>query len=273
MRAFLGQHLPLTTFIRDCHITRLTATIPVLTSSSDPVLDRLPLALVSGLQLAHQRKIKISRGDAIVDPGRPRNAIYFISEGWAISKLSIATGNTQIVDILGPGSIAELTSLNDQSAEGYSTVALQNIFVYRIEIDTLLRLCAKDEALTAWLFETLASHTRRAYRHLTALGQLSARQRLAFAMLKMIDVAEQTDPSSIGKTVHLPMTQEEIGNMLGLTNVSISKLMSAFRKEGLIDYARNRIIVHDAAALSQICGMRLESDYTDAEPTRLVANL
>lgn len=273
MQAFLDQHLPLTTFIRDCHITRLTATIPVLTSSSDPVLGRLPPALVSGLQLASQRRIKIARGDAIVDTGYPRNAIYLISEGWAVSKLSIETGNTQIIDILGPGSIAEMTSLNDQSAEGYSTVALQTVSVYRIEIDTLLRLCAQDETLTAWLFETLAGHTRRAYRHLTTLGQLSARQRLAFAMLKIIDVAQQTDPSSVGKTVHLPMTQEEIGNMLGLTNVSISKLMSAFRREELIDYARNRIIVQDVAALSQICGMRLESDYTDAEPTRLVANL
>lgn len=248
-------------------------TIPVLNPNSDPVLGRLPHTLVSGLHLARQRRIKIARGDTIVDAGRPHNAIYLISEGWAVSRLSIKTGDTQILDILGPGSMAEMTSLGHQGADGYSTIALQDMSAYRIEIDTLLRLCANDEALTIWLFETLSRHTRRAYRHLTTLGQLSARQRLAFAMLKIIDVAQQSDPSAVGKTVQLPMTQEEIGNMLGLTNVSISKLMSAFRKEGLIDYARNRIIVHDVPALSQICGMRLELDDTGTEPTRLVANL
>ena len=77
-------------------------------------------------------------------------------------------------------------------------------------------------------------------------------------MLRIIDVAQQTGETAIDRTIRLPMTQEEIGNMLGLTNVSISKLMSAFRKEGLIDYGRNRITVRDVDALSQICGMSLE---------------
>lgn len=246
-----------------------------MTSSSDPVLGHLPPALVSELQLSRQHRIKIARGDAIVGSARPRprSAIYYISEGWAVSRLSIKTGDTQILDILGPGSIAEMINLGNQGGESYSTIALQDMSAYRIEVGTLMRLCTKDEALIAWLFETLSRHTRRAYRHLTTLGQLSARKRLAFAMLKIIDVAQQIDPSAIGKTIQLPMTQEEIGNMLGLTNVSISKLMSAFRKEGLIDYARNRIIVHDVVALSEICGMCLESDCTDAASTRLVANL
>lgn len=54
------------------------------------------------------------------------------------------------------------------------------------------------------------------------------------------------------------MTQDDIGNMLGLTNVSISKLMSAFRKDGLIDYSRNRIVIKNVEALSEICGMEME---------------
>ncbi|MEM7727646.1 MAG: Crp/Fnr family transcriptional regulator [Pseudomonadota bacterium] len=232
---------------------------------NDPVLDRLPSALVEGLQLSKHRRSDIGRGRSIIADGRPVTAVFLISEGYAVSKMSIDTGDTQILDILGPGSFAGLSQL-DEIGSDFSAIALQDAKAYRIDIDTLQHVCAGDEALSRWLAETLARQTQRTQRHLTALGQLPARGRLAFVMLRILDVAQQMGETALHKTIRLPMTQEEIGNMLGLTNVSISKLMSAFRKEGLIDYGRNRIVVHDAEALSEICGMQLEEIV--AMPTR-----
>lgn len=228
------------------------------TPSSDPVLDRLPAALVTGLTLSKHRRSSIERGRSIIADGRPVSAVYLVSEGWAVSRMSIGTGDTQILDILGPGSFAGISRLDDQASENYSVISLQNVNAYRIETQELKSLCSQNASLALWLSETQARQGRRAQRHLAALGQLPARGRLAFAMLRILDIAQQMGESAVHKTIRLPMTQEEIGNMLGLTNVSISKLMSTFRKEGLIDYGRNRIVVHDVDALSKICGMGLE---------------
>jgi CRP-like cAMP-binding protein len=228
------------------------------TYHSDPVLDRLPAALVEALQLSRHRRSDISRGRSIIAEGQSVTAVFLISEGWAVSKMSIDTGDTQILDILGPGSFAGLTQLDDASSDDFSAIALQNVKAYRIEIADLQAACSKDETLSRWLAEALSRQALRTQRHLTALGQLPARGRLAFAMLRILDVAQQSGENALNKTIRLPMTQEEIGNMLGLTNVSISKLMSSFRKEGLIDYGRNRIVVQNAEALSEICGMDLE---------------
>jgi hypothetical protein len=35
-------------------------------------------------------------------------------------------------------------------------------------------------------------------------------------------------------------------------------MMTALRNEGLIDYSRNRFVIKDVAALSDICGMEPE---------------
>ncbi|GLQ20454.1 Crp/Fnr family transcriptional regulator [Algimonas porphyrae] len=228
------------------------------THQTDPVLSTLPEELVAGLPLSRHRLATIDRGRSIIASGQTLDAVYLIAEGWAVSKLSIETGDTQILDILGPGSIAGITRLTSLNQDDYAAIALQNVRAYRIEIDQLQALCAQDEKLSQWLNRALSHQSQRMQRHITALGQLPARGRLAFAMLRIVEVARQAGVSGVDETIRLPMTQEEIGNMLGLTNVSISKLMSAFRKEGLIDYGRNRIIVRDIDALSEICGMSLD---------------
>ena len=232
---------------------------PYRDANADPVLDTLPDALIEALELSRHRRVDIPRGRSMIASGSDVDSVFLISEGWAVARLRIDTGDTQILDILGPASFAGLSRLEDAPNPGYSAIALQDVLAYRIEIDALLTACKRDPELGQWLVDLQSRQAKRAQRHITALGRLSARGRLAFAMLRIIDVAQQVGGSKIDTQIRLPMTQEEIGNMLGLTNVSISKLMSAFRKEGLIDYGRNRVLVHDVEALSAECGMTLET--------------
>lgn len=224
----------------------------------DPVLRRLPALLISELNLSNELVSTIDSGFGMIGDGQSSNQVFLISDGWAVSKMSINTGDTQIMDILGPGSFVGINRLNDTSLDNYSAIALQEMRAYKVDTEVLRSVCSKNETLSRWLSNLMARQTQRAHRHLTALGQLPARGRLAFMMLRVLDVAQQTGHSSAGKAIRLPMTQNEIGNMLGLTNVSISKMMSTLRKDGLIDYGRNRIVVHDVKALSEICGMEME---------------
>lgn len=227
-------------------------------SSSDPVLRTLPSALIQGLNLTERNRQIVSRGRSIIaDGSRPASA-FLISDGWAVSKLSIASGDTQIVDLMGPGSFAGLSRIRSSGFSNSSVIALQDVSLYPINLRVLEDLAGRDEAVSQWLSYQLAHQIERSHVHIAALGQLPARGRLAFAMLRILDVVQQQGQPMAGRPIRLPMTQEEIGNMLGLTNVSISKLMSAFRKEGLIEYGRNRIVVKDVDALSEICGVQPE---------------
>ena len=238
--------------------------LEALPQFDDPILAGLPPALVRALHLSRYRRTQIGRGRSMIATGQDVETIYLISEGWAVARLKIETGDTQILDILGPGSLAGLSRLEDAPNPGYSAIALQEVQAYPIPISALLDACQQDETLMQWFTDMQSRQAKRSQRHIAALGLLPARGRLAFAMLRIIDVAQQNGTAAVDTQIRLPMTQEEIGNMLGLTNVSISKLMSAFRKEGWIDYGRNRILVHDVAALSEICGMRLETELARA---------
>lgn len=224
----------------------------------DPILGLLPAALIDALDLSEKHLTTIEQGHHSVEGGAILDAIFLIVDGWATAKMEIKTGDTQILEIFGPGSIAGLCRLDEAGLVEYSITALQSVQAYRMDIDALTLVCSNNEYLSRWLSNLLVRQTQRSHRHLTALGQLPARGRLAFVMLRILTVAQQMGQSIDGHPIPLPMTQDSIGNMLGLTNVSVSKIMTEFRKGGLIDYSRNRIVIKNVTALSDICGMTPE---------------
>ena len=215
----------------------------------------LPASLVHGLDLSGRDRQTVPRGRSIIADGASPSSAFLIHEGWAVSKLSIGSGETQIIDLHGPGSLFGLNQFAQTRLSGFSETALEEVSLYALNLKALTELAGRDPDTSRWLIEKLSNQNQHQQIHTAVLGQLPARGRLAFAMLKILDVAQQQGQKMVDKPIRLPMTQEEIGNMLGLTNVSISKLMSAFRRDGLIDYGRNRVVVKDVEALSKICGV------------------
>jgi CRP-like cAMP-binding protein len=225
---------------------------------TDPVLHVLPTALIDALDLSADHLTVIEPGHHPVGGGSALDAVFLIADGWATSKMKIKTGDSQVLEIFGRGSIAGLCRLDDVNLAEYSITTLQQVYAYKMDVGALTSACSTDEDLSRWLSNLLVRQSQRTQRHLTASGQLPARGRLAFVMLRILAVAQQMGQSLNGQAITLPMTQDIIGNMLGLTNVSVSKIMTSFRKEGLIDYSRNRFVIKNVAALSEICGMMPE---------------
>jgi CRP-like cAMP-binding protein len=228
-----------------------------MTSGQKTLELTLPKSLVDHLCLDQTAPLFVGKGQTIIAEHKPVNALFLIVQGWATARLSIGTGNTQILGVLGAGSLAGLPLFGQSSSDNYSVAALQDSYMYKLNADEIKRAASEDEDVWLWLSRSLTREARCLQHQVTALGQHPARGRLAFALLQFLAVAQQQGETAVGQTINLPMTQEDIGNMTGLTNVSISKLMVAFRQEGLIDYGRGRFIIRDVAGLESLCGMSL----------------
>ena len=52
----------------------------------------------------------------------------------------------------------------------------------------------------------------------------------------------------------LPLKQEVLGQLLGLTNVSVSKAFSTLRREDILSYDKNRVVTfHDIEECLEYC--------------------
>ena len=114
----------------------------------------------------------------------------------------------------------------------------------------LLALSARDQAIHMDLIR--------------AIGCLSAVERVGFMLLTWLMRLRIT--GDVNKTtINCPMTQTEMGDLIGLTNVSVSKAMSTLESEGFLKRDANSltlVAIDDLIAVTQFEDRYGELDTT-----------
>ena len=95
----------------------------------------------------------------------------------------------------------------------------------------------------------LAEDERRLHNWVIALGRGRAVERIATLMLDFRGRLTQAGLVN-GDQFSLPMTQEQIGDHLGLTLVHVNRTLKRLREEGVLTVAHGRAQIHDVEALA-----------------------
>lgn len=188
--------------------------------------DRALIARLEEAERPHGRHEDICR------PGDPVTDLYVVKEGWLYSYLEMPDGRRQIVRIHHPGDIVGLPEIAyPEAVTGLRSVgpgllcpfprtALDEIFVRSPRLTALLlTLALREHAMLADL--------------LRANSRLSARERMAYLICELTARLRVTNPD-LGDTLPLPLSQTEIADHLGLTNVYVSKTITAMVRDDLL---------------------------------------
>jgi len=187
-------------------------------------------AEMDALDTLEARPRVILRGRAIDGSGQP--GFYVLRSGWAASGISLADGRRQIACIHLPGDL--LGMLDHTRGAGVDVLsALTDVEVGTIDRGALARLFEAHPRLGALLL--LQAHRERLSLNdrLAAVGRTDAKARLAGLILDLASRQRALDPS-LGATMPMPLTQEEIGDALGLTAVHVNRMMRQLAEAGLI---------------------------------------
>ena len=76
--------------------------------------------------------------------------------------------------------------------------------------------------------------------------------RLAKKLLEL--AASHGVPRPDGVLLDLPLTQEELANMLGVTRESVNRHLSSLRRQGAVSREGRRFLIRDAEALRRYIG-------------------
>jgi CRP-like cAMP-binding protein len=87
-------------------------------------------------------------------------------------------------------------------------------------------------------------------RRLVDIGRRSAIGRVAQLILEIEDRLGERDQVRDG-AFHFPMRQEHMADALGLTTVYVNRTLDRLRKEGVIDFKRDRMKIINRALLLQ----------------------
>ncbi len=85
---------------------------------------------------------------------------------------------------------------------------------------------------------------------LVNLARRSAKQKLAHFILEVYQRLRQTGPEG-GCQMRLPMSQELLADLLGLSPVHVSRTFTALSEDGLVHRDRHRLTIPDLQTLAR----------------------
>ncbi|MBE3025099.1 transcriptional regulator [Janthinobacterium sp. BJB1] len=172
----------------------------------------------------------VERNELLLRVGEPFHCLYIIHGGQFKTFRDNAHGKQHVMgfhmagEILGMSAIS--TGIHDSNA-----MALEDSEVCEVPFAQLQMLCASIPALQQHFHRLLSEEINRDQRVMRFLGS-SAELRFATFLLDLSSRFAARGYSRHDFTVL--MSREDIGNYIGLTMESVSRLMSKFRRQGWI---------------------------------------
>lgn len=193
------------------------------------------------------RKQPYQKGQSLFQQNDKLKSLYAIRSGSFKSFTVTPDGKEQITAFHLPG---EIIGFDGISTEVHETVAqaLETSMVCEIPFATLDTLSDSMPALRRQLLKLMSSEIKQDQELLLLLNQRTAEQRLAYFLFSL---AKRFDTRGYsGKEYRLTMTRGEIGNYLGLTVETISRLISKLKDDKIISVDGKLITVLDEDALA-----------------------
>jgi CRP-like cAMP-binding protein len=175
-----------------------------------------------------------------------------VKDGWLQSSVLLGNGGRQIMRVNLPGDLVGLPVLAFQEAPE-TVAALSDAIVCPFDRDRLADLFQEHPRLSALLFTLVVAERASLADRLASIGRTSAKARVA-ALLADIFARMRLVEGPATRTVHVPLTQEEIGDATGLTAVHVNRMIRHLVEDGIIERSGNTITLLDEQRLAAQAG-------------------
>ena len=196
-----------------------------------------------------RRNNTVPKGAALYHAGSPFRGVIAVRSGSAKLVALDRNGNEYIVDFVLPG---ELLGFDGFSTERYRCTAIALESVNYCELPTQqLEVLARDTPSLAQVLLQRSGYQFDASVEKMVLSRKNADERVASFI---IHISERLRLRGYASTeLRLSMSREEIGNYLGITHETVSRLLHQFQAQGLINVKSKQLTLIDRAGLYRYC--------------------
>lgn len=191
-----------------------------------------------------------SKGAILYEEGEKSTGVYVILGGRAKLSVNSSQGKTLVVGFFGSGTILGLAAAILGRTHGATAEIMRPtkvLFVSRKELVREMQGNATAARQAAELVSEACYFILSKLR-VIELSQ-SAGQKVARCLLGLL--AHNTSPGG-ETTAKLDLSQETIAQMVGLSRETVTRLLSRFRRERILDWKRSGLVIRDRSALEKL---------------------
>ena len=232
--------------------------------NSCPIRHRAVCARCESDELARLEQMKYYRsfqaGQTVIWSGDRMDFVASVVSGIATLTQTMEDGRRQMVGLLLP---SDFVGRPGRSTAAYDVTATTDLVMCCFRKKPFEELILSTPHISQRLLEMTLDELDAAREWMLLLGRKTAREKIAslLAIIARRDVS--LNPRSKGPIVFdLPLTREEMADYLGLTLETVSRQVSALRRDGVISLEGKRhVTVDDFDRLLEVAGDDTDGGY------------
>jgi CRP/FNR family transcriptional regulator len=213
-------------------------------------------------RIAHGRQIidatfdqsaprRVPAGTRIFGPESSGDPVHRLDSGWAYRAIDWPDGRRAIIEIYLPGDIIGVeAAVRDHPVD--EVVAVTALTLHTIDTAVFAELMTSPVA--AAIFGLITEQQWRIDRLAAALARRDAHERLALMLIDFHDRLRRRDPT-MPASYALPLTQQQIGDHLGLTLVHVNRVLRSLREKEIVSIDHHVVTIRDLDRLRQLAGV------------------
>jgi len=187
--------------------------------------------------------------DLAIEDQKP-TSVHLVMEGFACRYKFTAEGNRQIMAYLLPGDFCDMHVMVLKQMD-HSIATISPCAVVDISRDDILMLLQRPTlSLALWCAALVDAAVLREW--LVNVGQRRAGQRLAHVICELLlrlQIVGLADNS-----YDLPLSQMDLADTIGVSNVHLNRVLQELRREGLISWKEDLLSIKDIDRLMKYAG-------------------
>ena len=193
-----------------------------------------------------------AKGVEVYAEGETETRLFVVKHGWLTGSMNLPDGRRVVTRIFHPGDIIGFPDISlRRSTTTLRTVEPVTLCPFpRKRLDIVF---ATSPRLTALLFSLALREQVIFMDLLRANSRMSARERVAH-MICDIRARLRVTNGDMGPELRLPLSQSDIADHLGLTNVYVSRTLTVLVNEGFISRTERGLLLRDEAGLATLAG-------------------
>lgn len=190
----------------------------------------------------------VKKGEVIFDEGEMLNGVYCVRDGICkLTKLS-ANGKDQIVKMVIKGELLGQRSIVSDERTNLRATALNDMELCFIPKSEIMADLQSNSKFSFDVLKDMAHDLKEADDIIVNMAQKSVRQRLAETLIS-IHKNFGTNPDG---TLSVLLSREDFASIVGTATESAIRVLSQFKKEGLISTIGKQIKIENLPGLKRI---------------------
>ena len=193
---------------------------------------------------------KFAVGEGVFWEGDAASDLFQIAEGCVRLYRILPDGRRAIMGFRFAG---EMLGFSCQNIHSYRAEAVTPVRLRRLRRARIQAVLGGAEHLQPHLLAKIFEEMEATQRHIIVLGQLRAEERVAHFLVS--EVRRIGTGQRRPMAIDLPMTRQDIADYLGLTIETICRVISKFKRHGLIALeGRHRVVLRRMGDLQELAG-------------------